>query len=295
MRLLGLVLLLRHRTRAMDTRGQTNAASDDIDGALDVQPEEHALECSNTSAGIFVCPCVAADRVEEHVHAFPGFLLCRGPLWGSCNDGWCRVSDARWWSIVWEGVWGVGKGCTCWEARHGGLLWWLLRRRRRHGRGGDRVGGGRRIGCRGGGGDLGVTFALRLFSLDSRSSATPSERQVGEPNRMRVFRDVAYADLLGIIIGLVTDGCLTPLSFELSTGDLSDALWVLLDILLSTAARVTGTYELGVIFETWGDRFAAMGVALHELDHLRLLFTCSPFLKGFDGRKHERVPVVAVS
>ena len=67
-----------------------------------------------------------------------------------------------------------------------------------------------------------------------------------------------------------------------------------LDILLSTAARVTGTYELGVIFEAWGDRFAAMSVALYELDHLRLLFACSPFLKGVEGREHERVPVVAV-
>lgn len=98
MRLLGLVLL--HLTRGMDSRGKTNAASYDIDGALDVQPEKHALECSNTSAGIFVCPCVAADRVEEHAHAFPGILLCGGPLWGSCKDRWCRVSDSRGWSIV---------------------------------------------------------------------------------------------------------------------------------------------------------------------------------------------------
>lgn len=92
----------------------------------------------------------------------------------------------------------------------------------------------------------------------------------------------------------IIDECGGAKGAHFSTGDLSDALWVFLDILLSTAARVTGTYELGVIFEAWGDRFAAMSVALYELDHLRLLFACSPFLKGVEGREHERVPVVAV-
>ena len=68
-----------------------------------------------------------------------------------------------------------------------------------------------------------------------------------------------------------------------------------LDVLFATAARVAGADEFGVVFEAGRDRFAAVGVALYELDHLRLLFLGSPFLEGSDVGEDEGVPVVGVA
>lgn len=97
-RRLRLALLLRHWT-GVDTRGE---ASHDVDGALNVQTEKHALECSEAHGGIFERSCVAADRVEEHAHAIPGILLCGRTLLGSGdNRQWgVLMSDSRRWRVM---------------------------------------------------------------------------------------------------------------------------------------------------------------------------------------------------
>lgn len=122
----------------------------------------------------------------------------------------------------------------------------------------------------------------------------------------------ADADFLGVKVGLVADRCLTPLSLELcergvntqslstanahlSAGHLSDSFWVFLDVLFATAAGVTGTDEFGVVLEAGGDCFAAVGVALYELDHLCFFFVGSPFLEGGKVGEDEGVAVVGVA
>lgn len=68
-----------------------------------------------------------------------------------------------------------------------------------------------------------------------------------------------------------------------------------LDILFAAAAGVAGADELGVVFEARRDRFAAVGVALYELDHLCFLFVGSPFLEGGHVGEDEGVAVVGVA
>lgn len=80
-----------------------------------------------------------------------------------------------------------------------------------------------------------------------------------------------------------------------STGDLSDAFWVFLDVLFATATRVAGAYEFGVVLEAGRDCFAAVCVAFYELDHLSLLLVCAPFLEGGDVWEYEGVTVVGVA
>lgn len=80
-----------------------------------------------------------------------------------------------------------------------------------------------------------------------------------------------------------------------STGHLSDPFGVFLDILFATTAGVAGTDEFGVVLEAGRDRFAAVGVALDELDHLCFFLVGPPILEGGDVGEDEGVAVVGVA
>lgn len=110
-----------------------------------------------------------------------------------------------------------------------------------------------------------------------------------------MFRYVAHSDLLGVVVCLVADGRLTPLSLQFSAGDLSDAFRVLLDVLFAAAAGVTSTNEFGVVLEARRDSFAAMRVSLYKLDHLCFLLASSPLLEGGEVLEDEGVAVVGVA
>lgn len=68
-----------------------------------------------------------------------------------------------------------------------------------------------------------------------------------------------------------------------------------LDVLFATAARVAGADEFGVVFEAGRDGFAAVRVALYELDHLCLLFVRAPLQEGGGVGEDEGIAVVGVA
>lgn len=323
---LALLLLLLDWTGAM----HSGTTADDADRALEIHAYEYALEGSDARAGVFVRPCMITHGIEEHAHPVPVFLLCRGCLraGGDERRGERRAHVDE--TDTLESRVRVGKRVRerkrSAEGKAGqGLLLGLVHGRHRGGtRGGVGGSGRRRIGGRGRG-ELGVSLVAGLFGVDGCASATSSERQVDGSSGMGVFRDVwrwsaawwqtgsrrltANTDLLCVVVGLVADGGLTALSLELSTisgrdlgnvgshlsaGHLPHALRVLLDVLLAATARMARADELGVVLETRGDGLAAVGVALDELDHLRLLLVHAPFLEGSETGEDERVPVVAV-
>lgn len=107
--------------------------------------------------------------------------------------------------------------------------------------------------------------------------------------------NVACTDFFRIVVGLVADGGGASLAFQLSAGDLADAFWVLLHILLPSAPRMPRTDELGMILESRWDSFASMGIALYKLNHVALLLLRAPLLEGIEIREAKGISVVGIA
>ena len=217
-------LLLGRRYDAMHAaaQGTKTRPSNHAHRTLQIQPDQHTLQSDDTRGRVLVRTRMLSDSIEQHRHAFPLLILRQG-----CRDH-LRVGriDARLARVVWKGVRQVGQ--------------WPTRGERRHVRLGCRYSsassGAARRGCFRrwrGNRRLCIAFRLCLFGFHGRPPPATCKGQIGEPDGMRVFRDICVhtrsrlpqkagkrtrttdTDFVRIKIGLVADRRLTPLSLEL--------------------------------------------------------------------------------
>lgn len=162
-------------------QGTKTRSSDHAHRALQIQPDQHALQSNDARSRILVRTSMFSDRIEKHGHALPLFVIRQGSrdhlrIW--------RV-DPRLTGIVWKWMGYMGHWSTRGERSHV-RLWCGCSS-------GSSSDGVARRGCLRRCRRLCIAFRLCLFGFYSRPPPPASKGQIGKSDGMRMFSDIYVA------------------------------------------------------------------------------------------------------